>query len=589
MFTVPMSPAGGPPVKKQRASGTPQDRLSLEADEAIARRRADLRRLQQMRGDNSSKNDLMARAQAQLSRAPPGRPMDRVRHSDIFPNAPKGKVPPPPPRRLDESFQPRSRSAPPSRSPPPPPPQHQVSPGAPTPSERGFMTRPDAVSASALVQPEETSSPSLVAQTPHSKVEASDDPTKADAGRTPFPMKRTGESTPSETPRADRIQSMLQFAQDSTPVESPELRMQKKLRQLENEKKDALLKVASLENELSSLHQQRGDAASTMEHVPSGPFALKVPMTPVLTSPLRLKRSPTPHPKQGRVDPVYLEQASELIPFVYETDLNTSVSFTIRRPYGLDAQEAEFWKGHGHATNYSQVADAGKVVSLEVAAKAAVDGSVVLLFGEEELKRKSGGDWEEYGKVADRTLGAITYIDSDASEREYSLDEIYEGMRAVREHYCSSLVSTAAALERRPRDGVPPLIQESMPSATKAEPSKDTRHICVGTEDMPLPTPQPQIDSPEKRALEPSKKHVPQPIDDQPDALSTSINMFVSLIGTCIWTIVIKIPMWVLSTISFLVIACALLTIAWLHMVEVREAFEMGALSGASYNRAGTL
>jgi hypothetical protein len=215
MQAPPFSPSGGPPtappIKKQRGSSTPQgDKLSLQANDALSRRRAELSRLQQLQQQGTS-----ATTQALLSRAfnttgtapsfkPHGYPPTSVlrstsaamtrgappipkaepngsgprRTSDIFPTAPKlvseakplPKGPPPTgatptARRLDVSFAARGKppatgrpkSAPPSRpTPPAGPPPNRVST---VPVTRGHIGRPNAVIPNGPPPPPEKKAP----------------------------------------------------------------------------------------------------------------------------------------------------------------------------------------------------------------------------------------------------------------------------------------------------------------------------------------------------------------------------------------------------------------------------------------------
>lgn len=157
----PMHPVA-PPTKKQRSNQPPmrggRDALSTAADDAIARRRAELRRLQQKRSQQQEAKGLLDQARTQLGGGggpppvPPQQPhhVARARHSDIFPNVTKSVAPPPSSRkptprvarRLDPSFEEkrsRSKSAPPMRPPPPPvlpPLVAEAPPERPSPSNK---------------------------------------------------------------------------------------------------------------------------------------------------------------------------------------------------------------------------------------------------------------------------------------------------------------------------------------------------------------------------------------------------------------------------------------------------------------------
>lgn len=158
----PFSPGDphAPPIKKQRAGGTPAktDRLSAEATDAIAKRRAELQKLQQKRGQvpggapgetRTSTDLLLARARSQLQSAaaptrpnaqppirsggrgegavPPAAPQLEViegglrRSTAIFPEVAKSKAPPerkPAPTQAASDTSGQRRGQPPAQPPP---------------------------------------------------------------------------------------------------------------------------------------------------------------------------------------------------------------------------------------------------------------------------------------------------------------------------------------------------------------------------------------------------------------------------------------------------------------------------------------
>lgn len=232
----PMYPVA-PPTKKQRSSreaSQGKDALSTAADDAIARRRAELRRLQQMRYNNNQQGALLDQARTQLG-APPlpaSGHVARARHSDIFPGVTKEVAPPPPERpksmdsrvptprvarRLDPAFQEkreRARSAPPMRPPPP--------------------ARP----------------PPLVAEAP---------PEQPSASSLPSPITPTNvqeEKNSPSTVRRDILRNLREYA-DTPPIkQSEDIRLVKELKQAQDEKADALRKVARLREQIHQLQTQ---------------------------------------------------------------------------------------------------------------------------------------------------------------------------------------------------------------------------------------------------------------------------------------------------------------------------------------------
>eukprot|EP00980_Cylindrotheca_fusiformis_P014869 scaffold4060_cov121-Cylindrotheca_fusiformis.AAC.3 len=121
--------SGATPVSRQRQPGTKTSTISIDADDAIARRRAELRRLQQQKSKHSSTRPKESTASKELVPKPSARARSMER-----------KAPPPPPvaRKLEftggNKQQPRgarAKSVPPRRPPPPPKKSEQVHKEAP--------------------------------------------------------------------------------------------------------------------------------------------------------------------------------------------------------------------------------------------------------------------------------------------------------------------------------------------------------------------------------------------------------------------------------------------------------------------------
>merc|ERR1711865_848959 len=93
--------------------------------------------------------------------------------------------------------------------------------------------------------------------------------------------------------------------------------------------------------------------------------------------------------------------------------------------------------------------------SIEVVAIIKADNSPLLLFGTAGVRynaNHNSNEWTHINNVdtdLDRPLGYITYIDENAMEREYSLDEILEEALLVREQYCGTVTSTALGSDGR--------------------------------------------------------------------------------------------------------------------------------------------
>jgi hypothetical protein len=143
------------------------------------------------------------------------------------------------------------------------------------------------------------------------------------------------------------------------------------------------------------------------------------------------KRIATPHPKRDASggDDNEMEneklygEAVKYTPFEYTTDVAT---FIVRRPYG-NATDKEYWFQVGNAPGkqYEKTANAKKPSTLEVVAQINADGSVLSLHGDSSIRHMAADadDWIEFGSYdeLDKPLGSITYIDSEANEKDYSL------------------------------------------------------------------------------------------------------------------------------------------------------------------------
>eukprot|EP00546_Thalassionema_frauenfeldii_P020970 CAMPEP_0178903834 /NCGR_PEP_ID=MMETSP0786-20121207/5368_1 /TAXON_ID=186022 /ORGANISM="Thalassionema frauenfeldii, Strain CCMP 1798" /LENGTH=685 /DNA_ID=CAMNT_0020575231 /DNA_START=85 /DNA_END=2141 /DNA_ORIENTATION=+ len=186
------------------------------------------------------------------------------------------------------------------------------------------------------------------------------------------------------------------------------------------------------------------------------------------------KRATTPQPRRCVSDPHMLALATKSNPDEYDSAIAT---YKVRRPYA-PYEEETFWKNIGELTNeeYQNLANVQNPFSLEVAAQIKADGSVLLLHGISDCrhKKKRAKVWRLFDNVdeRDQPLGSVQFIDANANEGEYWLDEIFEEAMSTRDTYCSSLLSTVAALASNPTmhnaQQPPPLMQE--PSALSSVP-----------------------------------------------------------------------------------------------------------------------
>lgn len=355
---------------------------------------------------------------------------------------------------------------------------------------------------------------------------------------------------------------------------SAELRLQKQLTHETKLKEQYLRQIAALQDEITDI-KRGGSAAAASGHrssfVPPTSPSRSTPLTPSLTPPRR--RTATPHPKlaQGEqwdgMDGQFLDQATEDVPFKFEIggtrtreeengggddddddDDAVDALFVVRRPYGYGDMDRDLWfaAGEKNAKLYKRDATIEKEESIEVAVQIGVDDSVLLLYGEANVRHQNAmdGTWNKFGNYFDRgdVLGSVAYIDTDANEKEYSLDKLVEQAMDIRTHYCASLRNMAIGLQRRAQEGgdgmrSPPTMgtPAAMVGGPGVTPAKgDTSpkaDACVGTEDMKY-TPSAQVPQQQQRALPP-----PMPEEPTSDAFSLLIGLMMQIIWFPIKTV----------------------------------------------------
>lgn len=335
----------------------------------------------------------------------------------------------------------------------------------------------------------------------------------------------------------------------------------------------------------------------------------------------RRRRMPTPHPKQLNGTPHDKEderrfqcEAAECIAWEFMTspsdpedddDEMMPATFIVRRPFGL-ASERDMWFSVGQLNTklYEKTANVENPSSLEVAVVIEADDSVLAVHGKGTVRRlqNSDGEWKNYGDIEERgqPLGSVTYVDSGANDKTYSLDDIVEAALAAREHYCSAILSTAAYIKDRP--AVPqsePSVQQPIfrsPAADSVPPlvSTGSSDACVGTEDLPFPAePRAELKSVGSQADAPEPEHAARPPppeeDDSPDVLATFAGIFFSTMAWVTWTIFVRTPLRIINTTFVLAVSAVLLSFVWLFIADDHGGSEMGASMGASYNPPGIL
>lgn len=555
----------------------------------------------------------------------PGMATMQPRRSDIFPSVQKQspisskpsnsfvtaaaiKSPHPPvrngevavARRLDESFQAnstsqlRSKSAPPSRPPPPPP------PGPPplTKEEPAKNVKFQVPQSSTIISPPNRNP--IASKSPENSSTPDDTTTSnKDAGVTPFyPAAPPGATpfrsnvsdalpTPHGTTRRDLLRNMREFAESpdktvsssngiSGSVKSPELRLHEQLASTEKDKAAALRKVAQLEDEIAQLKETSAISNHNRNVGFMSPVANIVPSP----SEKRNRRIGTPHPKSNIPKPStpteideerrWLLEATKKAPFEY--DAEDGITFIVRRPYGLAAENDLWYKvGQLPAKLYAKSSNVEVFSTIEVAAIIPCDNSIFLLYGDGDVRHQSDetGLSTDYGNVEERTtaLGNVMYVDKNAIDKEYSLDELYEFALSVRGHYCTTVRSFAAALQLHPEPLRPDTSQPTTEMMTN-----DIKPKVITTADKAVATDVVNgvEDIKETEGNVQVSKPPPPPPDDEgnSDVLASFIQLFFSTIFGTIWFILITLPTRILSTTIVMAISAVLLSYLWMFFID---------------------
>jgi len=320
------------------------------------------------------------------------------------------------------------------------------------------------------------------------------------------------------------------------------------------------------------------------------------------SSPLRRARFSgrhlTPHPADTADDPHGNEtpeqterrllrsfrEAANYVPFEFSSDLAT---YTVRRPYGIPTnpglfehcqpplspqQQQQQQQGLDPGTVYAKRAHVSDQTTLEVAAVVKADQTPVLIFGDAGIRYRTNpnGEWVHYENVdaLDRPLGHVTYIDSAANEKEYSLDEILEEALLVREQYCGTVTSTALGLEGRPplpevRTAAP---TQQQPPNLRKPPSKDTGGGTDAAQKNGKPASQQQ-----HQQRQPEK----DPASSSSDVLVVFLGMLVSFAFRLVWGVVVGTPLRILRTAVVLTAACFLLQAVHFYLADDYNAWAL--------------
>lgn len=220
-------------------------------------------------------------------------------------------------------------------------------------------------------------------------------------------------------------------------------------------------------------------------------FQSPLPETPVRRRRIS-QRTLTPHPKNAqhpleleRQHIIHFRDAASCIPFEYASEFG---NFVVRRPYGMETADKmfQFCKGMP-LQEYRRKAHISDLTTLEVAVEITADQSLLLLHGTAGIRYfNKNGNKKDIPNVdeLDRPLGTISYIDAQANEKDYSLDEILEQALLVREQYCSTMMSTAMGLKDRPPPSAP---TDEVPNSPPPGVQPSTSDVGIGTDPTEFP------------------------------------------------------------------------------------------------------
>jgi len=292
------------------------------------------------------------------------------------------------------------------------------------------------------------------------------------------------------------------------------------------------------------------------------------------------------------------KEAVEYVPFEFSSDLAT---YTVHRPYGFPTHPGLFahCRPAGEPENaYPMKAHIADKTAIEVAAVTKADNTPVLVFGSagiryqtnpnESASGKAPPNWKHFDDVdaLDRPLGHITYIDSMANEKEYSLDEVLEEALLVREQYCGTVTSTALALER---DGRPSerqqQQQQTQPQESQKPPRSDSRTKeqapAAGT-DAPKNAPQ---KAPEKPKPTPRQVPAEDAGADSSDVLVAFLGMVFSFFFRLVWGTFVQTPLRIVQTTIVLIASWALIQTLFFYLADGYNEWalrEMASAAGGS-------
>jgi hypothetical protein len=264
----------------------------------------------------------------------------------------------------------------------------------------------------------------------------------------------------------------------------------------------------------------------------------------------------------------HFQEAAQYVPYEFTSSLAT---YVVRRPYGnVTAPELFQYISFRPDADYASQAHVSNLAALEVGVTINADNSALLLFHKAGVRYKTSttSDWKVVNNVEelDRPLGFVTYIDEQAKELEYSLDDILEEALMVREQYSSSIINTALGLKDRP----PPAAQATEAALAKV-PSKD---VAVETEEkgmMTAPATTVMVEKNGDKAQGATKTAPPVATlkDDtvgSSDMLTMLMSMILSSVLGLIYFVVIGLPLRIVQAVFVLTVAYAIFNMIYYYM-----------------------
>lgn len=425
--------------------------------------------------------------------------------------------------------------------------------------------------------------------------------------------------------------------EENQPVQSSQLNLTMRLHKAQQEKEQAMKRMAELESQVMDLrfqHQNKDALSQSQPSMRNGRSTERGDRGVGGTRGGR-RRMKSPEPRRGGKDPLKdLNLASKAVETVEEIFQSSNAKFVVRKPYGGNELK-DYWfdndfnvQGHGHGQGqdacsvewmesvegYWTKASVKDETSLEVLAKVDADGSILHIHGKScrhglpimgDNGIVTGYEYKIFEDVEymDGALGKVIFIDGEGNDEEYWLDPIYEEALKIRESYCSNVFSAALALkaseesapiagsvvnENRNGPGQVDIVPPSMMMPPAFTPS--VADACVDTNDLPQDpsihlqksVEQPFTASKEQSASVNSQQNSKEKEQSQieyensgsTDILSHFFIAFFSTIVSLVWFI-LMIPVRVVRFTFTIGILICMVNLLWLYFAGNRNAVDM--------------